>query len=112
MKFNSFDELDAHYETIYGEDWGEYGTLCLESDEQQIEWLNAFYDIFPKLYKLRETFVSSCDEWVIYNGKQFEIVSPIYPDDECDFESLPSYRIKFTDTNEIFVAFGDEIFEV
>jgi len=112
MEFNSFEELNAYYEGIYGkENWEKNDRFCLETDEEITEWLNAYYDVLPKEWKLRETFCSSDSVWLKYNGMAFEIVSPIYLDEGWDWEALPAYNIKFIDNGETFSAFVDEIFE-
>ena len=71
-KYNSFAELNAYYAKRYGDDWDKRGRGCLDEAGQQA-WIDACYDLYPKEYKLRNTFKAEDGESWQHDGKRFNI---------------------------------------
>ena len=97
-KYNSFAELNAYYAKRYGDDWGKRGRGCLDEAEQQ-EWIDACYDLYPKEYKLRDTFKAEDGESWQHDGKRFNILRQVDFDTVYE-ETRPIYEIQFIDKTD------------
>ena len=108
-KYNSFADLNAYYAKRYGDNWDKRGRGCLNEAEQQA-WIDACYDLYPKEYKLRNTFKAEDGESWQHDGKRFNILCQVDFDTVYE-ETRPMYEIQFIDSGECFSAFPEEIFD-
>lgn len=108
-KYNSFNKLNADYESRFGKDWDR---SCLNHDDE-VAFVNACYALYPKEFKKRDGFKSAYmdKDSIANNARPFEIVSPIGEGEGWDLECLPAYIIRFADNEEEFEAYAEEIFE-
>lgn len=110
MQYNNFEELHENFAERKGDEWDTQGRCCL-TEEEEIEWVNACYDLFERLYDVRSVIANTYDD--DFDGRPFEIIGRVDVND-CDYDLcvLTLYQVRMLDDGDEWTAYPEEVFFV